>query len=253
MRHHPLTPMTDSEPRRACSAGRPRHPVGLLDLSSVRARRRGVGARLAGPRAAGVRHVVVDATDDADLATVATAAVATAGCSTGGAGLAGALGARRSPATARRRHPAPTWTCPPGPAMVLAGSCSRATLDAGRAAQQSCPSLPTRPRWRPRPRRPRAATALTGCGEHLRRRSRCSIYSSARRGQRERRDAAMGPDTAAHPRDARSGSSPRRPPSTACRRIVVAGGETSGAVVQALGVDSRRSSPARRTAACPGA
>src|SRR5680860_1773086 len=90
MRNHPLTPMTDPLITRVLQ-----HQtdglVGLLPLQLVRAGVDATAARLEELGSRHVRHVVVDAVDDADLQTVAAAASGLR-LLTGGAGLAGALG-----------------------------------------------------------------------------------------------------------------------------------------------------------------
>src|SRR6185437_10274390 len=122
------------------------HQVGLLDLDVVRAGPAAVGQRLAELADGGVRHVVVDATSDADLDAVAGAA-GSLPVLTGGAGLAGALGAAVG-AAATVGAPA---NLPPGPGLVLAGSCSAATLGQVAHAAEWFPSLRLDPAATPDP------------------------------------------------------------------------------------------------------
>src|SRR5690348_2131902 len=98
MRHHPLNPMTDSSLVRVL-ARQTRHKVGLVPLKQVQAGSaalRGALDKLAGD---GVRHVIVDAVADTDLGIIGEA-VGDDVLVTGGPGVALGL-----PAAYRRRGP----------------------------------------------------------------------------------------------------------------------------------------------------
>ncbi|MCU1515588.1 MAG: type effector Hrp-dependent outer [Pseudarthrobacter sp.] len=116
MRHHPLTPMTRS---RVADLLRPQtsHPVGEVLRGTVR---KGHAALRAALDATEARYVVVDAIDDDDLAIIG-AATADDLLVSGGSGLA--LGIP-GPGDAEA-----SWTPPPrGRGAVLCGSVSSATL-----------------------------------------------------------------------------------------------------------------------------
>jgi len=227
MRHHPLTPMTDPNLVRVLARQTP-HPVGLLDLDVVRAGRDAVAQRLTTLVARGVRHVVVDATGDDDLATVAGAADALP-VLTGGAGLAGALGATM----AAGAPVSSSGDLPPGPGLVLAGSCSAATLEQVAYAAAHVPALRLDPAATPDPAE-LLAKATAWLEGHVAA-GPVMIYSSAGPEQRAAARAAMGPDVADH-LERVLGQLARTAVGLGVRRVVVAGGETSGAVVGALGV-----------------
>lgn len=239
MRHHPLTPMTDSNLVRVLARQTP-HRVGLLDLDVVRAGSHAVAARLAELSEHGVRHVVVDATCDDDLDTVAVAARSLP-VLTGGAGLGRAAGAaalrtasgaaalRTSAGVERAAHA----DLPAGPRLVLAGSCSAATLEQVAHASAQFPSHRLDPAATPDPAELLAQAtewleAHLGAGPAM-------IFSSAGPQQRAAARAAMGPDIA-DVLERTLGRLARFAVDRGVRRVVVAGGETSGAVVSALGV-----------------
>ncbi|WP_238005673.1 3-oxo-tetronate kinase [Dactylosporangium sp. AC04546] len=232
MRHHPLTPMTESNLATLMGRQSP-HAVGLLPLDVVRAGVEPVRDRLTALAGRGVRHVIVDATCDSDLDTVAAAGHRRA-LLTGGAGLARALGAVTGPATpaAERVEHA---ELPEGPGIVLAGSCSAATLAQVDQARAVFASHQLDPAATPDPDQ-LLATALGWLGDNLRH-GPVLIYSSAPAAQRQAGIAAMGPQTA-DVLEATLGALARAAVSAGVRRIAVAGGETSGAVVSALGVTS---------------
>jgi uncharacterized protein YgbK (DUF1537 family) len=230
MRHHPLTPMTDSDIVAVLSR-QTEGAVGLLALPAVREGADATRSALKELETAGVRHVVTDATSESDLRVLAEA-TASLRLLTGGAGLAGALGTLIA---SEADTTVPVTSLPDGPAVVLAGSCSAATLAQVAAAAEVMPTYRLDPSATPDPGQ-MLRDATDWLIEHLDR-GRVLIYSSAGPEDRERARAAMGPDTADH-LERTLGNLARTAVDQGARRVVVAGGETSGAVVQALGVRS---------------
>ncbi|MFD7076149.1 3-oxo-tetronate kinase [Nocardioides sp. NPDC059952] len=230
MRHHPLTPMTDPDLVRVLQR-QTTGVVGALPLSTITEGSGAVMVALKAHAAAGVRHVVADAVRDTDLLAIAEGATDLR-LLTGGAGLAGAAGAV---AAAGSRTSTPAGELPAGPGVVLAGSCSAATLAQVAAAAEVMPSYRLDPTLTPDPAEMLASATewLTGhLGE-----SPVLVYSSAGPEERELAKAAMGAETSSI-LERTLGSLARTATHRGARRIVVAGGETSGAVVQALGVRS---------------
>jgi uncharacterized protein YgbK (DUF1537 family) len=234
MRHHPLTPMTDPDLVRVLGRQTP-HRVGLLPLNTVRSGQDSVRATLERLAREGVRHVIADATCDADLTTIAAGSEHLS-VITGGAGLAGALGALalvgRGPSLAApvRNDDTPPVT---GPAIVISGSCSATTLAQVEHAAAVMPTHRLDPVATPDPTH-MLARALAwldeqdGAGPVL-------VTSSADAEQRASHVAAMGPQTAAHLEGVLA-SVARAAVTRGARRVIVAGGETAGAVVAALDV-----------------
>lgn len=213
MRHHPLNPMTDSNLVRHLQA-QTSLPVSLIDIRTVR------GARMT-PRP-GI--ALVDAIEDSDLARVAHAFVDLP-LLTGGSGISGAL-----PEAWRDFHgwsPSPS-TLPDGgghstKALLLAGSCSAATLkqiEAWRAVGHPLVRLRTG----------EEENLLDWVEQTWRSEPAVLIYSSAP--PEERTGSAADIESAfAHIARKLSGR---------YQRLIVAGGETSGAVVEALGIRAVR-------------
>lgn len=127
MKHHPLTPMTDASLVRVLARQTP-HKVGLVALKQVQSGSAVLRESLDKLAAEGVRHVVVDAVADTDLGIIGEA-IGDDTLVTGGSGVALGL-----PAAYRRRglmqHKAGADALPKidGTPAVLAGSCSAATL-----------------------------------------------------------------------------------------------------------------------------
>ncbi|AOS63472.1 3-oxo-tetronate kinase [Actinoalloteichus hymeniacidonis] len=131
MRHHPLTPMTDSRVRRLLEP-QTRHAVGELAHPIVRRGAEAVREALESEFAAGRPLVVLDAVDEDDLRTIAEA-TRDLPLITGGSGLALGLPQPASSALAARQ--AESIPVVDGHRAVLAGSASaasRAQVAAGR-------------------------------------------------------------------------------------------------------------------------
>lgn len=221
MREHPVTPMRDSSVLRLL-APQVTGPVGLLPLDEVRAGADRLRARIRTAEAAGDRHLVVDAVDEGDLATIAEA-VEGAVLLAGSAGLIGAI-AGRSPRTAGRIPGTPA-----GRTAIIAGSCSRRTLeqierfrDAGGRSYR----LLAGPR---ESAEDLAARALAWWDEQPEGES-ALISSSSPAEERVSADPGIGERYEAAAGLIALGLAER-----GVRRMLIAGGETSGEVIRSLG------------------
>lgn len=124
LQNHPLTPMTDPDIRRWLAL-QTRHNVGHVDAEAVLAGTDAIKDALAAEDAAGKRLIVVDALRDADLLEIGAAADGLP-LITGGSGVA--LGLPRN--FARRDQIAKVglgWRGETGKCIALSGSCSNAT------------------------------------------------------------------------------------------------------------------------------
>ena len=129
MQNHPLTPMTDPNLVRVLQAQTP-HKVGLINFEAVRNGTAAIRAAIQKLRGEGVRHAIVDAIDEDDLAAIGTAAIdENLALTTGGSGLGGGIALRLHQSSHTGSEPAAqSFPKVDGPAAVIAGSCSRATL-----------------------------------------------------------------------------------------------------------------------------
>lgn len=228
MRDHPLTPMRDSHLGRLL-APQTGHPVRLITLDTVRCGVEALRAALDAPDLADAL-VVIDATDDDDLRTI-SAATAAFGLVTGAAGLALGLGGPH-PDAAR----AGAASRPGDPGVVLSGSASSATRGQVAHARRHLPHRKldldalradfagtvaglvafAREQWAEQPALPPLIYAV-GSGDDL---------------------EAAAPDGAAPAAELIEkalATCATELVAAGARRILVAGGETSGAVVTALG------------------
>ena len=232
MKDHPLTPMRDANLMRLL---RPQvtRPVGLADRLTVAAGPQTLAARLDALAAEGTPHVVVDAVADADLHVIAQAC-ADHPLMTGGSAVAMPLPhlwqkAGLLPADAlspNRFDVAPR-------AIVLSGSCSAMTNAQVAAFRDSVPSLRLDP----------LTLAQTGAQPAL------DWLAAQPHDATPLIYATADPDAVRAVQDslgsARAGALvedvlaqiARAAFASGVRRFVLAGGETSGAITQALGVD----------------
>ncbi|MHC9045908.1 3-oxo-tetronate kinase [Microbacterium saperdae] len=126
MRDHPLTPMRDSDLVRLLDRQLPAPSSRVLPLDLVQGGPDGLRAAIADPQH-DARYVFPDAVTDDDLLTIARAAL-DAPLLAGAAGLAGALARALVESRPSAEHPTPPADGS-GRTIVLAGSCSRRTLE----------------------------------------------------------------------------------------------------------------------------
>jgi uncharacterized protein YgbK (DUF1537 family) len=226
--------MTDSSLVRVLGR-QSRHPVGLVPWAIVGAGDAAIEKALAALGAQGVRHAVVDAVRDEDLLAIG-AACRKLHLLTGGAGLALGLPENFRQAKLLPDHAnADTLGKVGGAAAVLAGSCSEATRAqvadmAGRhVAVVIDPLAADDPAEL-------AAAALDKVAGALDRGETILFYSSAKPAAVALIQERLGPEHAATLVEETFALLAKALVAHNVRRLVVAGGETSGAVVGALGV-----------------
>lgn len=238
MRHHPLTPMTDASLVRVLARQTP-HKVGLVPLKQVQSGSAALRAALDRLAASEVRHVIVDAVADTDLGIIGEA-VGDDVLVTGGSGVALGL-----PAAYRRRglmqHKPNADTLPKvgGASAVIAGSCSAATL--GQIAAFTGPhlALDTDAICRGEPIGEKAlawARDKLGNGPVL-------LSASDRPEAVKALQAKYGVEKSSQAIEKTMAALARGLVAAGVGRLVVAGGETSGAVVGALDVTALRIGP----------
>jgi uncharacterized protein YgbK (DUF1537 family) len=236
MRHHPLTPMTDSSLVRVLQR-QSQGVVGLIGHDVVRRGGAAIRAAMRGLRESGVRLAIADALTDGDLVALGAACM---DCRlvTGGSGIALGLPENFRRAGLLSRNAADAVPAVSGPAAVLAGSCSAATQRQVGHMKRHCEAFEIDP------------IELRGSTDVVQRtadwaRSRIGdrpllIYSTADAPAVEKVQAALGRERAGHLVEQAMGRIAQALVALGVRRLVVAGGETSGAVVGALGVEGLR-------------
>ena len=257
MRQHPLTPMTDANLVRVMQA-QTRRRVGLVAQDVVARGADAIRARFAALQAQGVGVAVVDAVDNADLLRIGPALAGMA-LVTAGSGIAIGLppnwrGQLGDAAVAAQLPP------PRGLRAVVSGSCSLATnaqvqqfRQAGGAAFAVDPLAIAAGH-------DVAAQALAALLPHLGG-GPVLAYASAEPEAVKAVQAQLGADRAGALVEQTLACIATGLMQAGVRQLVVAGGETSGAVVQALGVQQMAIGPqidpgvpwtAVQSPACPG-
>ena len=233
LKDHPLNPMHDSNLVRVL-ARQSTTKVGLLDLATIFGGVDAVRAHLDNLAAKGFGAAIADAVFAGDLETLGAVALdhrVSVGASGLGLGLARAL-----IASGRVQAQAATdaATSLGGAAACLAGSCSRATLQQVSQAEQTMPVLrldPSKIIAGP----DEVQHALAWAKERLEN-GPVLIASSATPDQVFAVQARHGRDKAGHAIEQAMADLAEGLVQAGVRRLVVAGGETSGAVVDRLGL-----------------
>ncbi len=231
MQHHPLTPMCDANLVRVLQA-QTDMKVGLLRYDTVAQGVDSVRERIAKLRADGIGMAIADAVSDADLYTLG-AACADLPLLTGGSGLALGLPENFRRAGKLRAVDAAQLPAIDGGEVVLAGSASQATngqvaawLEAGRPALRIDPLALAAGK----PVVEQALAFARDAGQTV------LIYATSSPDEVKAVQAELGVERAGTLVEQALGEVAKGLLAAGVRRFVVAGGETSGAVVQALGV-----------------
>ncbi len=232
LKDHPLNPMHDSNLVRVL-ARQSRTPIGLVDLAAIARGPDAVRARLAELAGKGIGAVIADAVFERDLETIGKVAL-DHGVSVGASGLGLGL-ARALVASGRvKSHATNAVADNPvgGPAACLAGSCSQATLQQIARAEQAMPVLHLDPD-RVIAGGDEARRALAWALERLEQ-GPILIASSSAPQEVAALQARHGRDAAGHAIEQAMADIAEGLVRSGVRRLVVAGGETSGAVVDRL-------------------
>ena len=228
LKDHPLNPMHDSNLVRVL-ARQSQTKVGLVDLATVTKGADAVRKRLADLAGQGIGAAIIDAVFDQDLETIGAVAReqrVSVGASGIGLGLARALASASGGTAVTSEVPVG------GPAACLAGSCSQATLGQIASAEKVMPVLHLDPdqvvKGKDEARRALAwARERLGSGPVL-------IASSATPDEVAALQSRHGRDAAGHAIEQAMADIAEGLVQSGVHRLVVAGGETSGAVVDRL-------------------
>ncbi|MGY3590989.1 uncharacterized protein YgbK (DUF1537 family) [Bradyrhizobium sp. USDA 4341] len=234
LKDHPLNPMHDSNLVRVL-ARQSTTKIGLVDLATLSRGTEAVRARLAELARSGIGAAIVDAVFDRDLETIGQVALdhgLSVGASGIGLGLARALVAAGKAKSAEVN--AVTSAAIGGPAACLAGSCSQATLRQIASAEKVMPVLHLDPE-RVIAGRDEAQRALAWAKERLGA-GPILIASSSTPDEVAALQSRHGRDAAGHAIEQAMADLAEGLVRSGVHRLVVAGGETSGAVVDRLGI-----------------
>ena len=237
MENHPLTPMTDSDLVRVLQS-QCTDPVGLINYACVSQGSDAIDAQIQALRSESTRIAIVDAISNQDLIEIGRA-VRSLPLVTGGSGIALGLPQNFSLPAA---HNAQTLPPPQGSRAIIAGSCSQATQQqVAHFVATGKPSLRLDPLNLVQDRA-EVSRAIDWSDAHISQ-GPILIYSTATPDQVKSAQAQIGIAEAGHLIEQAFGAIAQELISQGIRQLVIAGGETSGACVQALGITRLRIGP----------
>jgi uncharacterized protein YgbK (DUF1537 family) len=234
LKDHPLNPMRDANLMRVLGR-QSRHRIGLVPLSDIDQGEDAIAARLAALKADGYGAAIIDSVFDRDLGPIGRAALntpLTVGASGMGIGLARALIA--AGAVTPGSGSAFDASSVGGKVACLSGSCSAATLAQVAQAETWMPVL-----------RLDAAALVSGPDETRRaiawalpklEHGPALIASTAAPGAVQALQARFGRDQVGQAIEQAMAVIAQALVQAGVRRLIVAGGETSGAAVDGLGL-----------------
>ena len=239
MKDHPLTPMRDANLVRVMQA-QCQSKVGLIDHKTVAAGAAAVTQAIEQLKSQGVRIAIVDAVSNDDLIRMGPA-LRDLPLLTAGSGVAIALpanfGLQADPRTSR-------LPAAGGRQAIVSGSCSQATLgQVQHAKDQGVPAWALDP-----------AALMDDAGQQQAIAQACEfaarhtttpvlVYSSAAPDAVRAIQQRFGVEQAGHRVEQTLAAIARGLVQQGVRQLVVAGGETSGACVQALGIEQMQIGP----------
>lgn len=239
MKDHPLTPMTDANLVRVLGL-QSKATVGLVPFATVGQGPAAIGEAFDAAIGKGQQVVIVDAVTDDQLRAIGEAAAGMKLIS-GGSGIA--LGLPENFRKAGKLRPVTevdTFKTPPGRGVILAGSCSAATRrQVNHAVSAGLPALKIDP------------LSIASGKLHasavidwiMQSDELPLVYSSAGPQEVANAQETLGRHAAGEVVEALLGKVAAELRERDFRRFIVAGGETSGAVVNALGVSALRIGP----------
>ncbi|MEY3184257.1 MAG: hypothetical protein RLZZ613_945 [Pseudomonadota bacterium] len=268
MKDHPLTPMTDSNLVRVLQR-QSKHRIGLIDYQTIAQGPKAIAQRIEQLKADGVRMAIADATSDQDLHVLGklvmeqSLVVAGSGIAIGfeapnamGQNLSGEIPGGHNPHGQSSDESVAFLPRQTGPGLILSGSCSLASqAQVKHFLQQSKTSndvsLAIDPLKLARDERAKATwmqdyvaclarlfeqTSKVQAVHAKPRPPRLLVYATAQAESVKQVQDALGIDIASAWIEALMADLAKEAKRFGVRRFVVAGGETSGAVVQALDV-----------------
>jgi uncharacterized protein YgbK (DUF1537 family) len=234
MKDHPLTPMRDSNLMRLMGA-QTQAKVGHVGYTTVLEGARAVKARIAELVAQGMPYAVTDALTNHDLMVLGEAVDGQV-LLTGGSGIAMGLPQNfRKAGLLPEREIAATLTAPQGRAGIISGSCSTATRGQIKAALDAgSPALKVDPMALAEGSQSAAELAAWALAQSTA--QPFLLYSSDDPAEVAAIQGKLGRDKAGEIVEHAFAQVARLLSQGGVTRLLVAGGETSGAVVQGLGI-----------------
>ena len=235
LKDHPLNPMHDANLVRVL-ARQSRGAVGLIDLAAIAAGPAAAKAKFDALRTTGATMAIADAIFERDLETLGEIALETP-VSTGASGLG--LGLARALVRSGRISGSATGEDVIRPvgglSAIIAGSCSKATLRQLDIAEQSMPVLRLDPERLLAAGPDEIAAAISWAGDRISA-GPVVVAASAAPETVSRLQSQYGREASGHVIETATSIIAAELVDRGVRRLVVAGGETSGAAVDKLAI-----------------
>ncbi|PDS73857.1 3-oxo-tetronate kinase [Rhizobium phaseoli] len=235
LKDHPLNPMHDANLVRVL-ARQSRGAVGLIDLAAIAAGPAAAKAKFDALRTTGATMAIADAIFERDLETLGEIALETP-VSTGASGLG--LGLARALVRSGRISGSATGEDVIRPvgglSAIIAGSCSKATLRQLDIAEQSMPVLRLDPERLLAAGPDEIAAAISWAGDRISA-GPVVVAASAAPETVSRLQSQYGREASGHAIETATSTIAAELVDRGVRRLVVAGGETSGAAVDKLAI-----------------
>ncbi|ANL31583.1 hypothetical protein AMC90_PD00558 (plasmid) [Rhizobium phaseoli] len=235
LKDHPLNPMHDANLVRVL-ARQSRGAVGLIDLAAIAAGPAAAKAKFDALRTTGATMAIADAIFERDLETLGEIALETS-VSTGASGLG--LGLARALVRSGRISGSATGEDVIRPvgglSAIIAGSCSKATLRQLDIAEQSMPVLRLDPERLLAAGPDEIAAAISWAGDRISA-GPVVVAASAAPETVSRLQSQYGREASGHAIETATSIIAAELVDRGVRRLVVAGGETSGAAVDKLAI-----------------
>ncbi len=232
MENHPLTPMKDANLRRLMSA-QSKNQVGLVPASIVFKGAKAIAERLEAEHQAGNRMIVIDAMRDEDLNEIGKAARHLP-LITGGSGIALGL-----PANFGCKAGEVSWQEQKGKAALLSGSCSITTREQVKHHLQTHPGIKIELE--------KVTSGEQTPGEIAQwlydQKGLPLAYSSTDPQEVEQIQKKFGREASSTALESFFGETAKRLVQLGTTRLLIAGGETSGAVVESLELSTLQIGP----------
>ncbi len=242
MRDHPLTPMTDADLVRFLGRQLPGIArVGLIGYETVERGASRIGRALNGLATAGVRYVVVDALNERHLASIGRACDGMALVTGGSAVAMGLPDNYRAAGWLTATSGLVEIGSHAGPAAVLAGSCSAATRGQVEHMARACPALRVDPLQLAEGRQ-RIEDLIAWAAERMVV-GPVLVYASAGPEEVAAVQGQLGPERSGTLVEEALAGVAHGLCRLGLKKLIVAGGETSGAVLKALDVRALRIGP----------
>ena len=234
MQHHPLTPMTDPNIVRVLAA-QTSLPVDLIRLDLIRQGKKAVSQAFDTRQGQPAAVAITDATSNEDLIVLAGAAK-NLKLLTGGSGLALGLGENFGLRAGRAAQSIPSS----GRRAILAGSCSRMTLKQIEVAKELFPHFRVAPEELAAQFELTLEGVLSWAKKHRSQTNPLLVYTSGSPDEIVSNQKILGADRAGDLCERFLAAVAGHFVDDEVLQLIVAGGETSGAVVTKLGVDLLR-------------